>query len=107
MILDSPDLPAAELHRRTGWEIKSEGACREDVCVPLGGEYSLQRFAARLGMPLIEDPETAVWCLGPATGSPLTTASAPDFDLPDWKGNPFRLSSLRGQKVLLLAWAPW
>jgi len=27
--------------------------------------------------------------------------------LPDLDGNEFRLSSLRGQKVLLVAWAPY
>ena len=37
----------------------------------------------------------------------LTTAVAPDLELPDFDGNPFRLSSLRGQKVLLVAWASW
>jgi peroxiredoxin len=37
----------------------------------------------------------------------LTTAVAPELELPDADGNPFRLSSLRGQKVLLVAWASW
>jgi peroxiredoxin len=37
----------------------------------------------------------------------LTTATAPDLVLPDADGNPFHLSSLRGQKVLLVAWASW
>jgi len=49
-----------------------------------------------------------VWCLGPeALGRALTTAQAPDLILPDYQGNPFALSSLRGQKVLLVAWASW
>ena len=107
MILESPDVSPAELKSRTGWEIKPEGACRGDLCVPLNGEYSLERLAARLGMPLIEDPESGLWCLGPESGLPLPSAVAPDFTLPDWKGAPFTLSNLRGRKVLLLAWAPW
>jgi len=45
--------------------------------------------------------------LTPAGKTPLTTAVAPDLELPDVDGNPFRLSSLRGQKVLLVAWASW
>jgi peroxiredoxin len=27
---------------------------------------------------------------------------APDFSLPDFSGNPFRLSELRGEKIVLL-----
>ena len=30
-----------------------------------------------------------------------------DWVLPDLDGNEFRLSSLRGQKVVLVAWAPY
>ena len=107
VILENPDLSPAELTRRTGWVIKPEGACRGDLCVPLNGEYSLQRLASRLGMPLIEDAEAGLWCLGPESGLALPSADAPDFTLPDWKGESFTLSRLRGQKVLLLAWAPW
>jgi hypothetical protein len=59
-------------------------------------------------MPLVHDDDTGVWCLGPeALGRALTTAQAPDLILPDYRGNPFALSSLRGQKVLLVAWASW
>ena len=46
-------------------------------------------------------PETAV------TGRALTTAVAPELELPDADGNPFKLSSLRGKKVVLIAWASW
>jgi hypothetical protein len=47
--------------------------------------------------------------LGPATtsGRALTTAEAPELVLDDFDGNPFRLSSLRGQKAVLVAWAPY
>ena len=49
------------------------------------------------------------WAVGPAAvGSRvLASAEAPDLQLPDLEGNTFRLSSLRGQKVLLYAWAPY
>ena len=32
---------------------------------------------------------------------------APELELPDADGNTFKLSSLRGQKVVLVAWASW
>ncbi|MEA3019919.1 MAG: Redoxin, partial [Actinomycetota bacterium] len=35
------------------------------------------------------------------------TAEAPELTLPDLDGNPFSLSTLHGQKVLLVAWASW
>ena len=61
-------------------------------------------------MPLVADVAHGIWALGPetaVTGRALTTAVAPELELPDADGNPFKLSSLRGQKVLLVAWASW
>ena len=65
-------------------------------------------FAERLGMPLVHDEPTGLWCLGPeAGGRALTDAHAPDLVLPDIDGREFHLRSLRGSKVLLVAWASW
>jgi hypothetical protein len=109
MILTSLTIDPAELERRTGWAIKPEGACKGDICVPLpAGPLTAHVLADRLGMPLLEDKAAGLWCLGPETlGHALTTAHAPELVLPDLEGPPFHLSSLRGQKVLLLAWASW
>lgn len=110
MILKTLDLDPAAFETRTGWAIKPEGACRGDVCVPLGGEpLSAELVSQRLGMPLLHDPDHGVWALGPATvtGKALTTAEAPELTLPGVDGNPFSLASLRGRKVLLVAWASW
>ncbi len=41
------------------------------------------------------------------SGHALSTAEAPELVLPDLDGNEFRLSSLRGQKVVIVAWAPY
>ena len=104
-------VPVAEFERQTGWELKPEGACRGDLCIPLpapvDGEVDLRLVAERLGMPLLHDQEAGLWALGPAAGTVLADAVAPDFTLPDWRGGEFRLGSLRGRKVLILAWAPW
>ncbi len=65
-------------------------------------------LSTKLGMPLLHDEPTNTWCLGPAAlGRALNDAKAPELALPDLEGREFRLSSLRGQKVLLLAWASW
>jgi hypothetical protein len=64
--------------------------------------------AERLGMPLVHDATTGRWVLGPEGGGrALTTATAPDLELPNVDGEPFRLSALHGRKVLLVAWASW
>jgi hypothetical protein len=116
VIIESLEVTPADLASRTGWVIKPEGACSGDVCVPLpadarsaDGRVSAPVLAERLGMPLVRDEDHGLWALGPAsvTGRALTTASAPELTLPDLAGNPFELSSLRGQKVLLVAWASW
>ena len=60
-------------------------------------------------MALVHDANHGLWALGPETlnGRALVTAKAPDLMLPDLSGQEFRLASLRGQKVVLVAWAPY
>jgi len=111
VIASSPDVSVAEFERHTGWELKPEGACRGDVCIPLarpaGDRLDLREVSRKLGMPLVEDREVGLWALGPAAGPAITDAKAPDFTLPEWRGGDFSLASLRGTKVLIVAWAPW
>ena len=109
MLLDHIDIDAESFHAGTGWEIKPEGACKGEICVPLPEGFGLTGTAQRLGMALVHDEEHGLWALGPETitGRALITAEAAELELPDLEGNPFRLSSLRGQKVVLVAWAPY
>ncbi len=110
MILDSLEVSPADFAAGTGWEIKPEGACKGEVCVPLGGgEFDVSRAAERLGMAIVADEPRGRWAVGPeAIGDrALTTAVAPELVLNDLDGNEFRLSSLRGQKVLIVSWAPY
>jgi hypothetical protein len=113
MILKTLVVNAQELERRTGWGIKPEGACKGEVCVPLPtrtgtAQVDARVLAERLRMPLLHDEVHKVWCLGPeAGGRVLSSAVLPDIVLPDLEGNPFALRELRGQKVLLVAWASW
>jgi hypothetical protein len=102
---------------RTGWAVKPQGACKAEVCVPLpaearrdDGRLDVNVLAERLGMPLVRHVATDLWSLGPetaVTGRALTSAAAPDLRLPDANGREFELSSLRGQKVVMVAWASW
>lgn len=110
MIIDRADIPAQEFQSGTGWEIKPEGACRGEVCVPLpSGGFDLKATADRLGMAVVAEPDMGLWAVGPETlgGRALATADASDFRLPDLDGQEFRITSLRGRKVLVVAWAPY
>jgi hypothetical protein len=111
VIVTTPRVSADEIERRTGWKLRPEGLCREDVCVPVafeGEEVDVAVLSDALRMPVVADDAHGLWCLGPpASGHALETAVAPELELPDLDGNVFKLSSLRGQKVLLVAWASW
>ena len=92
---------------------KPEGLCHGEVCVPAPGSLrddgtvDVVAAAQRLGMPVVTDDEHALTAIGPgtSTGHTLSSAVAPDPELIDRAGRPFRISSLRGRKVLLVAWA--
>jgi hypothetical protein len=117
VILTDLELEPTAFTARTGWDVKPEGACKAEICVPLpadvrtgDGRLDARVLADRLGMPLVHDDAHDLWALGPetaVTGRALSTAVAPELELPDLDGNVFRLSSLRGQKVALIAWASW
>jgi hypothetical protein len=114
MITKSLSVDKAEFERRTGWTLRPEGACKGPVCIPLarqqtGDKVQLDQLAEDMGLPLVHDAEHGLWALGPEfVGSrALASAEAPNLRLPDLDGNVFELESLRGQKVLLLAWSPY
>ena len=111
MILHKGDIDAAAFAAATGWEIKPEGACKADMCVPIDspGAFDVVATAGRLGMAIVRDSDSDLWALGPESfsGQALATAVAPALTLSDLDGNEFRLASLRGQKVAVVAWAPY
>ena len=115
MIVSELRASAEELAARTGWVAKPEGLCKGPMCVPLPSAgaaadvLDLAVVAERLGMPVVHDETHGLHALGPATigGRALESAEAPDLTLPDLDGNPFSLSSLRGNKVVAFAWASW
>lgn len=114
MILERLTTSATEFARETGWDPKPEGLCRGEICVPApgaldGDTVNVAIAAERLGMPLVESSEHGVYSLGPATfsGKALATAVAPDPDFRTYDGSTFKLSSLRGKKVVLVAWSSY
>jgi hypothetical protein len=110
----------SELKALSGWELKPEGVCKDEVCVPVpdarrqalirDGEFNLTEFARLIEQPVAHDENTSVWYFGPAAWewkSRLTSRVAPEFTLPDLSGRMHALSDLRGKKVFLLFWASW
>jgi hypothetical protein len=101
-----------------GWELKPEGLCRGETCVPvrdrsalLGPEgVALAALARLLDRPLAVDGAEGVAVLGSAASgraARLASLEAPDFTLPDLSGARHSLSEQRGRKKLLIAWASW
>ena len=113
MSLPSLTIPKAEFEAGTGWAMKPEGACKGDVCIPVPNadqsQIDVLAVAAAMELPLAEEPEAGLWALGPESigGKALISAEAPELSLPDLDGNVFKLSSLKGKKVLVYAWAPY
>jgi len=108
----------------TGYELKPEGFCRDEICVPIprsrDAEFVREDEHAKtinltalwrlLGAPIVGTERGDLWSLGepPADrDARVESRQAPDFTLPDIDGVAHSLSDYRGRKVLLVAWASW
>jgi len=111
VLIDPVDLSAA-----IGWELKPEGLCQADVCVPVrdrdalfaGERLDLARVAGALDRPFLAADGVA------AMGEPRATRrlatdglQAPGFTLPDLQGELHTLEEWRGRKKVLVAFASW
>ena len=111
-----------ELPGATGWQMKPEGACLGELCVPLPPDrredwiadadgwvwFCYSEFADMVGQKHVRDGD--VWSLGPVPEvrrMGLESAIAPDFELTERNGDTLRLSDLRGHKVVLFTWSSW
>ena len=115
-LLISPD----DLPKVNGFTVKPEGACFEDLCIPLnkdllvetGGRkwFNLTAFADLLEQPWVADSEAKVWSFAeiPAKReNTMVNAMAPDFEVTDRKGNVIRMADLKGKKALIVTWSSW
>ena len=111
-----------ELPRATGWQMKPEGACLGELCVPLPATkrdewitdadnwvwFCYSDFADMIGQKHVRDGD--VWSLGPVPAVRsvgLESGIAPDFEVTERNGATLRLSDLRGRKVVLFTWSSW
>jgi hypothetical protein len=107
LIGDRQQTDLSSVALRLGWELKAEGLCKDEVCVPLRDRSGVNALAIALQRPFVVDQKHGLWAIGPESGRALTSAQMPELTLQQWRGGDFSLSSLRGQKVLIVAWAPW
>tara|TARA_B100000953_G_C18027398_1_gene422178 strand:- start:822 stop:1238 length:417 start_codon:yes stop_codon:yes gene_type:complete len=101
-----------------GWELKPEGLCKGDVCIPLGDtvdsnsndSFNLSHLAALVGRPSLTTSDTGTVTIGQpysVRSEALTKRVAPDFSLPDISGVDRALSDWAGKKRLLVAFSSW
>jgi hypothetical protein len=113
ILIDPERLPDA-----LGWELKPEGLCRDDVCVPVrdssalvvDGRLDVAAVAGALGRLTAVDAGAAVVAVAlPAEQrrQALDSLQAPPFSLPDLDGAVHGLEEWRGTKMLLVAFASW
>ena len=112
----------ADLKGATGFVIKPQGVCRDELCFPIPRGrrsaflsnqssitwFNLSEFARLLRQPVAREAD--VWYFGPRAeeqNSFTKSLVAPDFKLPDMNGRAHSLQDFRGKKVLLLTWASW
>jgi hypothetical protein len=107
--VQSKDLP-----RVNEFEVKPQGACRADVCIPLsktlksGDWFNLTGFAHKIGETIVADQNVYSFGEIPVLrGSFYNSRVAPDFAVPDRRGKLVHLSDFRGKKVLVVTWASW
>jgi hypothetical protein len=113
-----------DLKRATGFVVKPQGVCREQLCFPLPKDhkadfvskkgrvswFNLTAFARLIKQPVAFDEKIAIWYFGPrpdVRDSYISSLDAPDFALPDAIGKMHSLSDFKGKKVLLVTWASW
>lgn len=111
---------ASKVSSGLGWEMKPEGFCKGNVCVPLpagreaefvrDGSVNLSSLWEHMGKPVARSADADVWSLGESAedrNAQMLSLQAPDFELPDFSGKLHRLTDYRRQKILLITWASW
>jgi hypothetical protein len=114
--IDALWISKRDLPRINGFELKPQGACRADLCIPIpktlvrGDYFNLTAFAKKAGQAVVAEPGARVWSFGEmqALGGGLANSRiAPDFEVPDRLGRPVHLAGFRGKKALVITWASW
>ena len=106
--------------RLNGFELKPEGVCFRDICIPMKDDLLVERdgkqwfdlaaFADLLGQPYVADRESRVWSIAeiPAKREGMVVnAMAPEFEVIDRQGKVVRMADFKGKKDLVVTWSSW
>ena len=109
-----------DLQQVNGFVIKPEGACLDDLCIPLNEQllleqdgrqwFNLTGFADLLEQTYVADQEAGVWSFAEIPvkrDNMMLNAMAPDIEVTDRQGNVVRMADLKGQKALIVTWSSW
>lgn len=102
----------------TGWQLKPEGLCIAETCVPVRdtdtltnqSQIDLVEFARVTNQNIVVNQQRKVAALGEhadTRSEAMATLDAPDFRLPDIHGKQVSFSDFNRRKRLLLAWSSW
>ena len=109
-----------DLSRVNGFEVKPQGVCYGDICIPMNDDllveqdgrqwFDLAAFADLLGQPYVADRESGVWSFAEIPSrreGMMVDAMAPDFEVTDRQGKVIRMADFRGKKALVVTWSSW
>jgi hypothetical protein len=113
MLIAPSVLPAA-----MGWELKPEGLCRDDACVPVrdraalfvGDRLDIEAVASALHRASVVDAEAGVAAVALPSEErrrALNEQHAPAFTLSDLDGTAHSLEEWKDRKKLLVAFSTW
>lgn len=113
-------LSAEDAEAATGWLLKPEGLCRDNLCTPApkddeenyvaGSKVNIAAFWRLMNKPVVHDNSGETWMLGAGhedRSRGLKSLEAPNFSLPDLNGDMHALSDYRGKRVFLTTWSSW
>jgi hypothetical protein len=111
-----------DLTRINGFVLKPEGACLDELCIPIrsgsnllktldgASWFNVAAFADLLEQSYVVDEQSRVWSFGEipaAREAMLASAQAPDFELLDRQGKVVRMADYKGKKALVITWSSW
>ncbi len=103
----------------SGWDLRPEGLCNGDACVPVRDRPALEPAtgvidvavaAGLLDRPVVVDDDAGIVAVGSSRDSrrrALADREAPGFTLPDLHGQPRTLAELQGRATVLVTFSSW
>lgn len=103
----------------SGWDLRPEGLCNGDACVPVRDRPTLEPepgvidvvvAATLLDRPVVADDDARIVAVGASRDSrrrALADREAPGFTLPDLDGQPRTLAELQGRATVLVTFSSW